>query len=109
MTDISALFSSLEQVKHSDKQWLKKRLFGAKKLNEEKQAKVLVKIAQDIEKSITHKQVKLANLPKVEYPEDLPVSQNAAAIAKTINDNQVVIIAGETGSGKTTQIPKNLS
>ena len=106
MTDISALFSSLEQVKLSDKQWLKKRLFGAKKLKEEKQAKVLAKIAQDIEKSITHKQAKLANLPKVDYPEDLPVSQNAAAIAKTINDNQVVIIAGETGSGKTTQIPK---
>ena len=106
MTDISALFSLLEQVKLSDKSWLKKRLLKAQKLPEEKQISVLDKIFTDIEQSFLHKKNKLANLPKVEYPENLPVSQNATEISKAINDNQVVIIAGETGSGKTTQIPK---
>lgn len=46
------------------------------------------------------------NLPPLEYPENLPVSQRHDEIVDLIKNNQVVIIAGETGSGKTTQIPK---
>ncbi|OPX56002.1 ATP-dependent helicase HrpA [Oceanospirillum multiglobuliferum] len=45
-------------------------------------------------------------IPKIEYPENLPVSQKKEEIAEAIKNNQVVVIAGETGSGKTTQIPK---
>ncbi|WP_394770550.1 ATP-dependent RNA helicase HrpA [Lacisediminihabitans sp.] len=46
--------------------------------------------------------------PVITYPEDLPVSQRREDIAAAIRDNQVVIVAGETGSGKTTQLPKIL-
>ena len=42
----------------------------------------------------------------ITYPEELPVSERRDDITNAIRDNQVVIIAGETGSGKTTQIPK---
>ena len=42
----------------------------------------------------------------ITYPEELPVSERRDDIMSAIRDNQVVIIAGETGSGKTTQIPK---
>ncbi len=56
--------------------------------------------------SIKQKQQKLANSPKITYPEGLPIAQSAPEIAAAISANQVVIIAGETGSGKTTQIPK---
>lgn len=42
----------------------------------------------------------------ISYPEDLPVSQRREEIARAIAENQVVIVAGETGSGKTTQLPK---
>ena len=45
---------------------------------------------------------------RISYPEDLPVSQRREDIAAAIRDHQVVIIAGETGSGKTTQLPKIL-
>lgn len=45
-------------------------------------------------------------LPEITYPENLPVSARRADIADAIANHQVVIIAGETGSGKTTQIPK---
>ena len=45
-------------------------------------------------------------VPKITYPDDLPVSQRRDDIAATIRDHQVVIVAGETGSGKTTQLPK---
>ncbi len=47
-----------------------------------------------------------ARVPAVSYPEQLPVSQKKDEIAAAIRDHQVVIVAGETGSGKTTQIPK---
>lgn len=47
-----------------------------------------------------------AAVPKVTYPAELPISQRREDIAEAIRDHQVVIIAGETGSGKTTQIPK---
>ena len=45
-------------------------------------------------------------VPAVSYPQQLPVSARKDEIAKAISENQVVVIAGETGSGKTTQIPK---
>ncbi len=45
-------------------------------------------------------------MPVITYPAELPVSQRKDEIAQAIRDHQVVIVAGETGSGKTTQIPK---
>ncbi len=47
-----------------------------------------------------------AAVPEVTYPEDLPVSARRDDIAEAIRNNQVVIVSGETGSGKTTQLPK---
>ena len=47
-----------------------------------------------------------AAMPPIAYPPELPVSQLKDEIARAIEDHQVVIVAGETGSGKTTQIPK---
>jgi ATP-dependent helicase HrpA len=47
-----------------------------------------------------------AAMPPITYPAELPVSQRKDEIMRAIRDHQVVIIAGETGSGKTTQIPK---
>src|SRR3954466_4811437 len=47
-----------------------------------------------------------AAVPVISYPEQLPVSARREDIAAAIRDHQVVVVAGETGSGKTTQIPK---
>ena len=49
-----------------------------------------------------------AACPKPEYPEELPVSARRADIARAVAEHQVVIVCGETGSGKTTQLPKIL-
>jgi ATP-dependent helicase HrpA len=46
------------------------------------------------------------NLPRPRYPEELPVVARREEIARAIDANQVVIVCGETGSGKTTQLPK---
>ena len=56
-------------------------------------------------RSQDHVESRRKKLPVVEYPE-LPVSDRADEIKELIQNNQVVVIAGETGSGKTTQIPK---
>ncbi|MFQ6686789.1 DEAD/DEAH box helicase, partial [Bordetella pertussis] len=45
-------------------------------------------------------------IPAISYPEDLPVSARRQEIARAIAAHQVVIVSGETGSGKTTQLPK---
>jgi ATP-dependent helicase HrpA len=45
-------------------------------------------------------------LPAITFPEDLPVSGRRGDIAKALMENQVIIVSGETGSGKTTQLPK---
>jgi ATP-dependent helicase HrpA len=45
-------------------------------------------------------------LPELTFPENLPVSARRADIAAALNAHQVVIVCGETGSGKTTQLPK---
>ena len=46
------------------------------------------------------------SVPEVSYPPQLPVSARRADLLAAIGDHQVVIVAGETGSGKTTQLPK---
>ncbi|MEP6629188.1 MAG: DEAD/DEAH box helicase, partial [Lapillicoccus sp.] len=48
----------------------------------------------------------MAAVPEITYPDDLPVVDRRDEIAAAIRDHQVVVVAGETGSGKTTQIPK---
>src|SRR5687768_17644215 len=48
----------------------------------------------------------MAPVVLITYPAELPVSARREDIAAAIRDHQVVIVAGETGSGKTTQIPK---
>ena len=52
------------------------------------------------------RKARLASLAAIDYPADLPVVQKREDVARAIAGNQVVIVCGETGSGKTTQLPK---
>ena len=107
MVNLGPLFGELKTCLRKDQFIFKKRLHGIKKINDEtKQANIAQKIAEDISRSQQLREQRLATLPKVTYPEQLPVSQKKDDIKQAIANNQVVIIAGETGSGKTTQIPK---
>ena len=58
-----------------------------------------------IEKSVAARNKRFASIPLLNFP-DLPVTGKKDDIAKLIQENQVVIVCGETGSGKTTQLPK---
>lgn len=61
--------------------------------------------SSSVSHSIADVSARHKTLPQINYP-DLPVSARSEEIRELIEDNQVVVIAGETGSGKTTQIPK---
>jgi ATP-dependent helicase HrpA len=56
--------------------------------------------------SVAARAARAASVPALSYPEELPVSANRDEIRRAIEKNQVVIVCGETGSGKTTQLPK---
>ncbi|SQD76904.1 ATP-dependent RNA helicase HrpA [Moritella yayanosii] len=101
-----SLTAELSNCMHFDRFRFKRRLQAAQKLPSEKQQKTVEKIQLDIVVSSNLRQSRIDNLPVVSYPESLPISQKRDDIANAILNNQVVIIAGETGSGKTTQIPK---
>ncbi|CAA6806507.1 MAG: ATP-dependent helicase hrpA, partial [uncultured Thiotrichaceae bacterium] len=66
----------------------------------------LVQWLQKAEASAKRRELRVANVLKPEYPDDLPVAQRRDEIIKAIKGNQVIVICGETGSGKTTQLPK---
>ncbi len=63
-------------------------------------------LAAEIEQSIATAQARKQAVPDITYPDDLPIAQKSELIKKTIQHNQVTILCGETGSGKTTQLPK---
>ncbi|EOV8410158.1 ATP-dependent RNA helicase HrpA [Providencia stuartii] len=104
---LTALEADIGQTSLRDQRLLKKRLQGIVKIRDEKsRVAVLNAIKADVETAKQKISNKLLNPPKIVYPENLPVSQKKQAIYDAIKQHQVVIIAGETGSGKTTQIPK---
>ncbi len=61
---------------------------------------------KNIAASVSRKQLRVKNLPKISYPENLPITSRKDDIIDAIRNHQVVIIAGDPGSGKSTQIPK---
>ena len=65
----------------------------------------LQQVGGKVERSVSRCQQRRASVPVIEYP-DLPVSGKKDDIAELIKHNQVTIVCGETGSGKTTQLPK---
>ncbi|RKZ93407.1 MAG: ATP-dependent RNA helicase HrpA, partial [Gammaproteobacteria bacterium] len=66
----------------------------------------LISLERQITASVERRTLRQQQLPKPEFDGDLPVIDRREEIAKAISDNQVIILSGETGSGKTTQLPK---
>ncbi|MCP4009929.1 MAG: ATP-dependent RNA helicase HrpA [Proteobacteria bacterium] len=63
-------------------------------------------LAAKICRSICKAEARRKNLPEISYPPELPVSDKADEITRLIQRHRVLIVAGETGSGKSTQLPK---
>lgn len=103
----ASLKKALGECLIKDRFRFSKRIDGACKIkNESARNAVFDEIALDIAQSMMVVEQRKQQMPKIEYPALLPVSQKRDDIAQAIAHHQVVIVAGETGSGKTTQLPK---
>lgn len=109
---MKSLFQSINSCLVRDRHAFRQRLRKLQKTNPNDNpgdsSGELDKLQQQIESSRQKVQQRLENFPAIKYPEDLPVVAAKDEISDAIRDNQVVIVAGETGSGKTTQLPKIL-
>ena len=98
--DARDLRSRLAQTSLRDERRLGRQLDRAR------DAAALAGLVGDVERAEQWVRDRRAGIPELRYPEQLPVSQRRGDIADAIRDHQVVVVAGETGSGKTTQLPK---
>ena len=103
-----SLFSQLIDIMLVDKRRLSARIHGIGKIkSQEAQQAVADEIQQQIEQArLRVEQRKSAVQNPIVFPESLPVTQRKAEIEKLLSEHQVIVVAGETGSGKTTQLPK---
>ncbi|MFC7340916.1 ATP-dependent RNA helicase HrpA [Saccharopolyspora griseoalba] len=104
---LADLRERLPELMLADQRRLRRRIEGARKIRDPQALRsVTEEIAGDVERAELRVQRRRDNVPAISYPEELPVSQRREDLLEAIRDNQVVIVAGETGSGKTTQLPK---
>ncbi|MEU2347137.1 ATP-dependent RNA helicase HrpA [Modestobacter sp. NPDC013298] len=103
------LRSRLPAVTLADEHRLRRRLDGTRRTRDAAaRARQLEQLAADVATAEERIARRRAAVPAVSYPAELPVSQRRDDIAAALRDHQVVVVAGETGSGKTTQLPKVL-
>ncbi|HLF98195.1 MAG TPA: ATP-dependent RNA helicase HrpA, partial [Methylococcaceae bacterium] len=106
--DERALTKSIGQSLLRDRFFLRGRL---KRLGDDARAgrdvaTALEDLTRRIENSLQQVEMRRAAVPVLNYPEELPVSARCEEIVAAIRDHPVLIVCGETGSGKTTQLPK---
>ncbi|GAB3975523.1 hypothetical protein GCM10027615_43140 [Plantactinospora veratri] len=105
--DLPALRRRLPELMFRDQRRIQRRLDGLAKIRDlgRRQA-ATAEIAAEIGTAEERLARRRAAVPVITYPAGLPVSERRDDLLAAIRDHQVVIVAGETGSGKTTQLPK---
>lgn len=103
-----SLFSQLHDIMLVDQRRLSARIHGISKIKSQEAQKA---VADEIQQQIEQAQLRVENRKSavqnpIIFPKSLPVSQRKAEIQKLLSEHQVIVVAGETGSGKTTQLPK---
>ncbi len=106
--DPEALLRALPGCMLRDEIRLRARLLGLRRgrPTAPPEGRDLLRIAREIERSRARREWRDAHRPEPSFPEELPVSERRGEIAAAVREHPVVIVAGETGSGKTTQLPK---
>ena len=105
--DTAALRERIAALGTHEAHRLRRRLdAGLRTRADADRARALVTLVGAVDTAEARLAARRAAVPRITYPAALPVSARRDDIAAAIRDHQVVIVAGETGSGKTTQIPK---
>ena len=104
---LADLHKRLPELMLRDQRRLQRRLDGARRVKDPKSKHAIAaEIAGEFDEAELRLALRREGVPAISYPEELPVSKHKDEILALIRDHQVVIVAGETGSGKTTQLPK---
>ncbi|HDZ57114.1 MAG TPA: ATP-dependent RNA helicase HrpA [Pseudomonas xinjiangensis] len=103
MSELKQLAKNLDQAMAADRHRLQKQLQG---LSQKPDAKRQTQWAERLSTSCALVQARRNSIPPMRYDDNLPIAAKREQIKEAIAGHQVVVIAGETGSGKTTQIPK---
>ncbi len=105
---VSDLRGSADQLLLADRRSFHRRISGAAKIAAPaKREKVLASLATELDAAVAKAEARRAARPlRIAYPEELPITARRRELLSTIEAHQVVIVAGETGSGKSTQLPK---
>ncbi|WP_418154053.1 ATP-dependent RNA helicase HrpA [Actinoalloteichus caeruleus] len=107
VTSTAEIAARLPELTLRDEQRLARRLEGSRKARGgPARERALSRITADLAAAETRVARRRAATPVIRYPDALPVSRKKDDILAAVRDHQVVIVAGETGSGKTTQLPK---
>jgi ATP-dependent helicase HrpA len=101
-------FSALDACLLADRPGLRRRLRSLRQRQERGQPidQGLAQLRQSLAASRALVEQRRLRVPKIQYPEELPVSERRAEVGDLIARHQVVVLCGETGSGKSTQLPK---
>src|SRR4051794_3291187 len=104
---VRALRAGLRDLTVRDEHRLARRLDKLRRTADgEQRAAALASLVGEVERADARVARRRAAVPQITYPPELPVSARRDDLLAAIRDNQVVVVAGETGSGKTTQLPK---
>ena len=103
---LKELENKISQALIKDQQRFVRDITRIRSLPVEQRSAETAKLNAKVDSSLEVVNTRTRSLPTFSYPEALPISEKRSEIAAAIKNNQIVVIAGETGSGKTTQIPK---
>ncbi len=106
--DIRRLQRGLDELTLVDAHWVAGQLrrAGARQRQGKPVDQLLAQVMERVQASHQRVQQRKADLPQPQYDPELPITAHREAIIAAIREHPVVIVAGETGSGKTTQLPK---
>lgn len=98
----------LAETMWSDRHRLRRKLRELREAEKTKRPceSLLTKLDEEFRRSISRRETRAASVPKIQFDSDLPILAKRGEIEAAIREHQVVIVCGETGSGKSTQLPK---
>ena|SRR5690554_7712145 len=99
-----ALLAQISEAMSADQYRLRRRLLNLLKKPNHEQA--LERWHADLQRSCARVDTRRLSIPALTFDDNLPIAEHREAIKEALDKHQVLIVAGETGSGKTTQLDR---
>jgi ATP-dependent helicase HrpA len=108
MSSVEELEQAIEQALAGERFRLRRRLRGIRQARDTGKSfdRNLRQLDDDVRRSVELRQARLAGVPAIRYEDDLPILARREEIVEAIRHHPAVVVCGETGSGKSTQLPK---